>query len=321
MKVLELQIILRLTGAWENSVLILFANIMSNKKKLIVLRLAGGLGNQLFQLAAALSLAKSQDLPLLNIGIDTRFLASYVSKHKYEIRFVTDLFPSVQVAPQLHFMASMVSRFRLAKIFDGKLGPFELISSVAHLNKACAGRNPAFTFILDGYFQHPNILFTEKDRSRVRTALLSAKRTLIDRVKSDSPTIGIHIRRGDYVSLKSASKVFRIISIEYYEAALEQLRQDQKVLVFSDDRELSASFAANVGGIDVRQLNLSLQDEFCLLLACDSHIIANSTFSWWAAYLGYKPGGCVIAPQNWYHDKLRSQTNPLLLPHFELIDA
>jgi hypothetical protein len=287
----------------------------------IVVRLAGGLGNQLFQFAAAVSVAQRLGLPFSNIRIDTRFLASYDAKHKYEIGFVTNLFPGVQVAPQLPFMASMASLFRFAKIFDKKLSAWELISSVAHLNSACAKLNPASTFILDGYFQHPGILFNEEERKRIRTALISAKSSLIDKVKNGFLYIGVHIRRGDYVTSKSAAKVFRNVPIEYYDAALKQLRRDQKVLVFSDDRELAASYAAKVGGVDVRQLNLSLQDEFCLLMACDDHIIANSTFSWWAVYLGNNPGGCVIAPKNWYHDTFRSQNNPLLLPHFELIDA
>ncbi|WP_445778769.1 alpha-1,2-fucosyltransferase [Shewanella sp.] len=287
----------------------------------IVVRLAGGLGNQLFQLAAAVSLAQRLDLPFSNTLIDTRFLASYEAKHKYEIGFVSDLFSGVQASPQLPPMASMAARFRLAKILDKRLGSFELISSVARLNAACAIRNSASTFILDGYFQHPDILFTEEDRNRICSALFSARCFLIDQLNNGLPTIGVHIRRGDYVTSKSASKVFRNIPIGYYDIALKQLQRDQQVLVFSDDRELSASYATKVGGIDVRKLKLSLQDEFCLLMACDDHIIANSTFSWWAAYLGHKPGGRVIAPQNWYHDKSRSQSNPLLLPHFELIDA
>ncbi len=68
-------------------------------------------------------------------------------------------------------------------------------------------------------------------------------------------------------------------------------------------------------------MSLTLEQEFCLLMSSDHHVIANSTFSWWAAYLGTKPGGKVISPQNWYHDQLRSQANPLLLQHFHLIDV
>jgi hypothetical protein len=287
----------------------------------IVLRLAGGLGNQLFQFAAAVRLAQLNDLPFQNILIDTRFLENYEAKHKYEIGFFTDLFPGVQVAPRMPIMASMASRFRLARIFDRKLISFELISSVSHLNSACANRNRVFNLILDGYFQHPDILFFEDDRNRIRKTLLSAKRSLIDKVKNGLSTTGVHIRRGDYVSSKSAAKVFRNVPMGYYDAALNQTRREQKLLIFSDDRDLSASYAAKTGGIDIRKLNLTLQDEFYLLMACDNHIIANSTFSWWAAYLGHKPGGRVIAPENWFHNRKRSQTNPLLLTHFELIDA
>lgn len=287
----------------------------------IVIRLAGGLGNQLFQFSAGISLAQQQSLPFEKILIDTRFLASYKAKHKFEIGFVTDLFPGTQVAPMLSTMASMASRLRLAKIIDKRLGLFELISSAPRFNAACASRNPASTFILDGYFQNPDILFTVRDRNRVRLTLLSVHRVLIDHVKKGLPTIGVHIRRGDYVTSKSASKVFRNIPVEYYDMALQQLRRNQKVLVFSDDREISACYASKIGGIDVRRLNLSLQDEFCLFMACDDHVIANSTFSWWAAYLGYKADGRVMAPKQWYHDRLRSQTNTLLLPHFELIDV
>lgn len=287
----------------------------------IVLRLAGGLGNQLFQFAAAVRLAQRCDLPFQNILIDTRFLANYEAKHNFEIDFFTDLFPGVQVAPLLPIMASIASRFRLAKIFDRKLVLVELISSVAHFNSAYANSNRDFDLIMDGYFQHPDILFFEDDRNRIRTALLSAKTALVDRVKDGFPTIGVHIRRGDYVTSKSAAKVFRNVPMEYCDAALNKIRRNQKVLVFSDDRDLSAFYAAKTGGIDVRQLNLSLQDEFCLLMACDDHIIANSTFSWWAAYLGHKPGGRVIAPKNWFHNRERSRANPLLLTHIELIDA
>lgn len=287
----------------------------------MIARLAGGLGNQLFQFAAVVSMAERQGLPFSKVLIDTRFLASYEAKHKYEIGFITDLFPGVQVAPQLPLIASIASRFRLARVLDKKLGSFELISSIGHLKAACVRANPASTFVLDGYFQHPDILFTEEDRSRIRSALLSAKHSLIDKVKGSSPTIGIHIRRGDYVTSNSASKVFQNIPLDYYDTALQQLRRDQQLLVFSDDRDLSASYAAKVGGIDVRRLNLSLQDEFCLLMACDDKVIANSTFSWWAGYLGYNAGGRVIAPKHWYHNRTRSQFNPLLLPHFELIDA
>jgi hypothetical protein len=287
----------------------------------IVVRLAGGMGNQLFQFSAAIMLAKIQGLTFENILIDTRFLDKYEAKHKYEIDFISNFFTGVQVAQKLPIIISLVSRFRLAKVIDKKINEYDMISSLMHFKKACYSSKSTTAYILDGYFQHTDTIFTEEDRNLVRTFLLAAKRNLIEQVKRNSPTIGIHIRRGDYVTSKSASKVFRNIPLKYYDLALKKISCQHRVLIFSDDRELSASYAAKVGGIDVRQLDLSLEDEFCLLMACDNHIIANSTFSWWAAYLGHQFGGHVIAPKNWYHDKLRSQANPLLLSHFGLIDV
>ena len=150
--------------------------------------------------------------------------------------------------------------------------------------------------------------------------LTSSKHYLIDKFLGNQRTMAIHIRRGDYITSKSASKFFRNIPIEYYDAALMLLRSGQKVLVFSDDSELSRFYASKVGGIDVRQLNLSLEDEFFLLMSCQDKIIANSTFSWWAAYLAADVGKRVVCPARWYRDHKRNISNPLLLPNFDLID-
>lgn len=287
----------------------------------IVLRLAGGLGNQLFQFAAASNLVTAFGAKNYSLHIDTRFLASYESKHDYQIEFLAKHYPGILVGHPNNWFSCVASQFRVAKVLDRRVGPLALISSVAHLKKACAHANYAKQYVLDGYFQHPDILFGEQQRCLLRDSLLSEKSGLINSVKNGRRCTGVHIRRGDYVSSKAASQVFRTIPIEYYHAALNRLPDNNQIIVFSDDRKLSAEFASRVGGVDARQLNLSLEDEFCLLMACDDHIIANSTFSWWAAYLGHRAGVRVISPASWYINQSRSATNPLLLPYFELIEA
>lgn len=287
----------------------------------IIIRLAGGLGNQLFQFVSAVCLAERCNISYSNIYIDTSFLSSYEVKHKYEIKFISNLFPGVRVSCRLPFFISLILRLRLSKVFDFKIGSLELVSSVEHLDKLRGEKPGSLIYVLDGYFQHPKVLFVDEDIKSVALNLISSKKSLIERVLRGLPSIGIHIRRGDYVTSKSASKVFKNIPLNYYDMALESLRTDQMVYVFSDDRELSASYAEKIGGVDVRKLNLTLEDEFCLFMACDDYVIANSTFSWWAAYLGHQLGGRIISPKEWYHDKLRSESNPLLLPHFSLIDV
>jgi len=287
----------------------------------VVVRLAGGMGNQLFQFAAALSLANARALPSSCICFDDRFLSSYETKHKFEIGFISELFHSNNVECIDSMLIRLMSRFRLGRLLDCSIATFEFISSIQQLKAVSQYKGETSFCLLDGYFQHPDILFFEEHRSYIRDSLLAAKAQIIADVKQGEPSVAVHIRRGDYISSKSASQVFCSVPIEYYRTALDRLPPDRKIIVFSDDRSLSASFSQEIGGIDARILNLSLEDEFCLMMACDEYVIANSTFSWWAAYLGHRPGSRTFAPTDWYHDSMRSRNNPLLLPYFELIES
>jgi len=292
---------------------------MTLKRPFIFVRLAGGLGNQLFQFSASIKLAQRLCLPHSNIIIDTRALGSYETKRKYEIGFISNLYPGLHVPAQLPFLESYASRVRLA-VLDRRIGPFELISSVEHLSKVLANGLRASSYVLDGYFQHPNIVFSDVDRKYVFTMLTSSKHYLIDKFLGNQRSMAIHIRRGDYITSKFAKMLFRSIPIEYYDAAYKTLWSGQKVFVFSDDSELSSYYASKIGGIDVRKLNLSLEDEFCLLMTCDDKIIANSTFSWWAAYLGGRSNKRVVCPKRWYKNNKLNSSNSLLLPFFKVID-
>jgi len=285
----------------------------------ICVRLAGGLGNQLFQLSAAIKIAATNNLPYNAIYIDTRYLSTYEAKHSLQIEFVTDLLSGVRAGKDTTVLSDVVFNFRLARLYEGRFGLCEFINSVDYLTCFVLSSKTKYVF-LDGYFQHPDVLFSEDQRTFISTQLLESHQVKINLIKAGRPSIGIHIRRGDYVTSSSANRVFRTIPIEYYREALRQFNENSQVLVFSDDPCISAQFAYEFGGIDTRKINLSLQEEFCLLMSCDNYVIANSTFSWWAAYLGYNKVKKIIAPLKWYHDEKRNYENSLLLKNFTILD-
>jgi hypothetical protein len=281
--------------------------------------MSGGLGNQLFQLSA--SLYAVRQYPKAKVWLDTRFLWSYEAVRNFEIDFIVKYLPEVGVARSPMGMAGLASRLRLGRLLDASYAGYACIGSTERLKLLRS--EPCSWLVLDGYFQHPDLALPMLDRQKLFAKLSAEFSYLLERVPSTSGVsrVGIHIRRGDFVTSKAASNVFKTIPLEYYRAAVKNFSADTQFLVLGDDPALTSAFSKEINGIDIPSLGLSLREDFMLMALCDHYIIANSTFSWWAAYLGHSDNKRVISPRNWFVDFQRSETNPLLLPNFELLDA
>ena len=124
-------------------------------------------------------------------------------------------------------------------------------------------------------------------------------------------SVSVHIRRGDYIKLDS---FFRVLPIEYYKEAVERISQienDLTFFVFSNDIEWSKNnlkFLKNLVFVDLNYENdyngKADMEEFELMKSCKHNIIANSSFSWWPAYLNNSDEKIVILPKVWYNDKI-----------------
>lgn len=282
-------------------------------------RMSGGLGNQLFQLSAGLYAVRHY--PKARVLLDTRFLGKYEAVRNLEIEFIMKYLPKVGVAESLGGMAGLASRLRIGRLLDASCAGYACIGSTERLKQL--QNEPCSWMVLDGYFQHPDLAWPALYRDNLFAKLSTEFSYLLERVQSPSglPRVGIHIRRGDFVTSKAASNVFKTIQLEYYRAAVKQFSADTIFFVFGDDPELTSAFTKEINGVDIPSLGLSLREDFMLMAFCDHYIIANSTFSWWAAYLGHSDNKRVISPRHWYVDFQRSDSNPLLLPNFELLDA
>ena len=123
----------------------------------------------------------------------------------------------------------------------------------------------------------------------------------------DKPTVSVHIRRGDYTLPQN--QPLNIIDEDYYIKALTQNFlpiNDYNFLIFSNDIEYAKTqlegenvYFVEPKGIDSYSYTSSEKDDLVLLSLCDHHIITNSSYSWWGAYLSKSINKKVICPTNW----------------------
>ena len=112
---------------------------------------------------------------------------------------------------------------------------------------------------------------------------------------SKDPVISLHIRLGDYVQQQQNHPV---CSLEYYKDALDNLPDDCMLFIFSDEVEIAKNLFKDINRKIVYPETNNKYIDMCLMTFCDYHIIANSSFSWWGAWLSNSKK--VIAPSKWF---------------------
>ena len=133
---------------------------------------------------------------------------------------------------------------------------------------------------------------------------------------SQSNAVSVHVRRGDYVSLQSASTYHGTCSLDYYQKALEHVVgriADPVFFVFSDDPDWTSEnlrFSHTTHYVRHNNTDSAFQD-LRLMSKCKYHIIANSSFSWWGAWLSDQSDNLVVAPEKWFAG---GRPTPDLLP-------
>ena len=129
----------------------------------------------------------------------------------------------------------------------------------------------------------------------------------LERSVDGASAIAVHVRRGDYVQ----KSLFDVCTEAYYRTCMDRLRSEipnAKFHVFSDDLAWCYAnlSAPDVTIVDTRARPRAIFDLW-LMCHCRHHIVANSTFSWWAAMLGAMPGQRVLVPERWFNEKAMSQ--------------
>lgn len=263
--------------------------------------LTGGLGNQLFQTAAALHFEKFTNRETILVR-DANSFSKYNHSSRVEKLIANLIVEGIEEKP--NFLLRLDRRLvRENHIY----ADFRRIQVDKEL-----GFNPKFTVQkntneLRGYFQ--SFIYAESlrliYRDSISSYLQSSPLNLDPKVTSTAGLVSLHMRRGDYETLKNT---FGVLDFEYYENALEELDAHQeikKIWVFSDDVSKASTILSRSRYIKFMNFQIASSlgeiDSLAAMSLCSRHIIANSTFSWWGAFLTDGQSK-VVAPDKWFRN-------------------
>lgn len=268
---------------------------------MIGVRLIGGLGNQMFQYAAgrALSLHLGVDLvvdvsafndyKLHSLGLDSFNIESRITNSRERLIW----------HPGFDSLA-----YRASAFFDVPGRFYE--KGLAYDGLFWTNSDGVFLF---GYFQSEKYFKNYRNQLMKEFKLnapLSEYSMDINKKINDCYSISLHIRRGDYINDPVASEIHGFCGLNYYKRSMEYFKnQNDKVVffVFSDDIDWAKSnLSDQYNVIFVDGFGRTQEEDLFLMSRAKGHIIANSSFSWWGAWLGEAQDKQVVAPSRWFSD-------------------
>ena len=283
---------------------------------MIILGLKGGLGNQLFQYAAARSLAS---IHKTIVKLDTTAYY-YGGPRQYELCHFNIQGNIAQSAEILNF--TEVKQNRLQKIFHLIIHNRPAYSKhYFQYNKAQYYKNfnsLPDNIYLDGYFESEKYFIDIADIIRkeftVKSVTSVPNQKIIDDMTS-CQSVCISVRRGDFVTDPKANLKHGVCNLDYYYNCVERLAvtvKNAKFFVFSDDIEWCINnIKLNYPTKFIDHQQESPCENLRLITFCKHFIISNSTFSWWGAWLAPYKYKIVFVPKKWFADSAM-KTNSLI---------
>jgi hypothetical protein len=269
-------------------------------RKAYITALTGGLGNQMFQYAAGRALAERHGAPLLlDIrGLKHDTLRSYaLSRFQLDAEFAAE----ADMPRELGRIGRRVHR--LPRWLTGQTRyverRFSYDPAIAALK---APVHLAGNWQTEKYFADQQDLI--RSAFKLRDPLTPDRQAIADQI-AERATVSVHVRRGDYVSNAATNAYHGTCEPEWYErakSAIEQRITSPAYIVFSDDPDWARSNLPSFAGARFVEPSTDGRDEqdMHLMALCHHHIIANSSFSWWGAWLNPRADKVVIAPSRWF---------------------
>lgn len=273
---------------------------------MITIKLQGGLGNQLFQYATACALAQYHGS---SVAFDLRAFHASASEidttpRAYELGafgispvqppWLDTLAIGMQAIPYRNQLKKRVRLWRRLTEYQEKSQSYE--SDI--FNKTSAR-----TYLV-GYFQSERYFAHIKELLRYKLKFTHEPEIDLASFAGTESLVSLHIRRGDYVTNPKARQLHGLCSLEYYQRATSYLANRLgpiHLAVFSDDQAWARKHVLlpyPVTFVEGHQGTDSYKD-MQLMSRCAHHVVANSSFSWWGAWLNPSPDKIVVTPTRW----------------------
>lgn len=271
---------------------------------MIIAKLMGGLGNQLFQYAF------SKNIALKNNG-SLKFDLSYFEGNPFRSYELDHFRITKAIATRREIDHLKEKHFSKPNIYKRKL----LKTRSYFVHEQGPLFNPDYFKLqkdvyIDGYWQSEKYFINSavpiRNDLEFKSPPSTANQQMLRQITLAGNAVSIHIRRGDYIENQHAG-IHGVCPLSYYTNAITMLvnkKPDAVFYVFSDDMDWAKqnlNLTHPTIFVDVNNIHTAFED-LRLMSACSHHIIANSSFSWWGAWLNPNPEKIVIAPKNWFAD-------------------
>ena len=256
----------------------------------VVVQMIGGLGNQMFQYAAGRHLSASLGLRLF---LDVSWLSTPYARIKKRPPFHLEKYNIKGRVLSPDTIIGSTDAGDTDSFIKDRIGNVKVLSEQESDLTDIAGVNDVL--YLTGFWQSEAYFSGSADR--IKEELRPRDLSGIAKLERDilaTDSVGMHVRRGDYLANQDR---FPVLPPSYYDAAIQRLGDNYKFYIFSDDPEWCRSHWHDKG-YEIIKGNSPVEDLYLMSL-CRNIVIANSSFSWWAAWLDDDGNKRIIAPEDW----------------------
>jgi hypothetical protein len=274
----------------------------------IVTRLKGGIGNQLFQYAAGFRLASVRNAEL-KLDCSMFENVEFRTPRSYELG-VFDLTAEIATAEDVSSALASARQPIHRRLLERFRSPAGGAATERHFHFDPEVLSLPDNTIMDGYWQSERYFCDVADRVRREFSFAQAatgrNAELFSEI-AECDSVSLHVRRGDYAADPATRATHGVCSLDYYDRAVTYVveRVSEPVFfLFSDDPQWVRDHLKVRGSVKIVDHNGldSGSEDLRLMARCRHHVIANSTFSWWGAWLDPNPDKIVVAPRQWFAD-------------------